>query len=129
MTLRDAETIAAGIDIDTSAGWNLRAALLISTDGGYPWASAPDVDGLLARAVDLGLMFDGGGLTQLGREVAEQLRPLPWHWDEMDSGGVYLIRPNSSALQLRGALLGEAERIAALLTKADADEAKRYRTG
>jgi broad specificity phosphatase PhoE len=94
---------------------------------------------LLARIVDLGFMFDGGGLTPLGREVAERLRPSSWRADQIGAS-IALIRPDGSVLELAISprdrtyqtarrLFEEAERIADLLTKADAEEAKRYRTG
>lgn len=131
MTTPTAADIAAQIDTTTVAGHNLRAMLLRRLDGDAWRPDDGERDAYRAGrdlADALGLVDLDLLLTRLGREVAERLRPEPWHGEEMDSG-VYLVRPNTSALQLRGALIGEVERIAALLTADDLRAAKAYKVG
>jgi hypothetical protein len=79
---QEAAAVAARIDISTSAGHNLLALLLLLL-GGDDW-SGTDIDcGLVAygHAERQGLVKPFGNpdpLTELGRKVAELLRPKPW---------------------------------------------------
>jgi hypothetical protein len=121
-----ATEIAEQIDLTTAEGHNVRAFLLRGLNG----ERRLDTDVLEIKAFfaadDLGLLTEPPvrELNLLGREVAEILRPAPWRSRESDA--VYLIRPNTSALQLRGALIGEAELIARLLTEHDMRAATNY---
>jgi hypothetical protein len=129
LTKTDAETIAASIDLATTAGHNLRALLLRLADGD-PWRGDARGSSRAAseRGAALGLLdvVHAFALTPLGREVAERLRPVPWTSPGTNYG--WLVDPSGeTAGQLDRADV--AEHIAELLTKADAEEAKGYRTG
>ncbi len=112
--LAQVSAVVAAIDISTMAGWNLRALLLrlLCGEPVYDYDRDPPEtdkasDIAIADAVRRQLVGSTGyglELTPLGREVAERMRPEPWLSKEQDA--VYVIRPNTSALQLRGALVG-----------------------
>jgi hypothetical protein len=142
---KDAAAIAAEIDLATVTGWNLRALLLKLLDGddwrGYDWEDvAPHHTrprpSAAARheAADLRLLEPGSvDLTPLGREVLERLRPVPWRcrsYKAASWGGVlvtdYEVAQGDRVIPMT-ATQADAERIASLLTKADAEEAKRYK--
>jgi hypothetical protein len=111
---------------------------------GEPWNENTSLHDAMDRITRGGLAgyplagneFGEGGLTPLGREVAEMLRPKPWQPEQIGAW-VALVRPDGSALEFAKALtegvamfqFGEATRIAALLTADDLRTAKRYRTG
>jgi hypothetical protein len=126
-----AATIAASLDIATVAGWNLRALLLRLLDGDTRM-SGPDSRTLYA-ARDLYLIQNDSNpivATPLGREVAERLRPKPW--TASGCAGEWICDSNGHPVAQVHDDLGEhpdlGERIADLLTTADAEEAKRYKT-
>jgi hypothetical protein len=140
MTTQDAAEIAASIDLATTAGWNLRALLLRLLDGdgwrvpGREHAVGGGVLDMLTECVHAGLvdypnLHSTPGLTPLGREVAERLRPVPWRVDgfigDGDEEWAVSCGDLPRALCRDGA---DAERIAALLTRDDLEAAKRYRT-
>jgi hypothetical protein len=128
----DAASIVAKIDTTTVEGWNLRALLLRLLDG-----DAWNEDILILDAMDAitrrgfaayplaGNEFGEGGLTPLGREVAERLRPVPW---TAKAGAHGWWVSNFHRCIARGLEQADAERIAALLTQDDLRAAKTYRT-
>jgi hypothetical protein len=123
-----AADIASGIDPSTVAGHNLRALLLRLLDED-DWR-APYRDACVRASVlacDRGLMYDDRDeLTPLGREVAEQMRPVPWTTRPGGYGGEMLVDPDGATRAVHpGASL--AMRIAALLTADDLRAAKSYR--
>jgi hypothetical protein len=134
----DAATIAASIDVSTDAGWNLRALLLRLLDRD----DSQDVgrsDVAAYRAADaLGLVYltEGGPcLCRLGGEVAERLRPAPWRVEGPFAAADGTAEEEWSVTgvdELPIAICferGSASRIADLLTKADAEDAKQYKPG
>jgi hypothetical protein len=143
-TTQDAATIAASIDLASVAGHNLRALLLRLADG-EEWNAdvlLVEVIGELERLSLGGRPFTGAharGLTPLGREVAELLRPVPWGVGETDvADPSQSVAPNYVPCLLTptgdesGVFAEDAptvvHRIAALLTRDDLDAAKTYRT-
>jgi hypothetical protein len=129
----DSASIVAKIDLASVAGWNLRALLLRLLDGedwqerATIWDARAALDSVRAG---LGVWRDAGtdvGLTPLGREVAERLRPFPW--GAGGQHGDWLIEPGGGATGI-GQITGGAlvARIAALLTQDDLRAAKTYRT-
>ena len=132
----DAATIAASIDLGSVAGHNLRALLLRLLDGDEQesihahcseyWAAEDDADAL---AVGLGLSVPPVGaqsLTILGRDVAEQLRPVQWRVE--GEGASWALYGDGEASRLNFAPQPLPDRIAALLTADDLARAKAYRT-
>jgi hypothetical protein len=120
----DPATIAAGIDLATVAGHNLRALLLRLLDG-EPWNENTPLIATLEQAFSLGLAtpYD---VTPLGREVAEQLRPEPWRVGTSDAG--LAVVDASGAMRCACEEMAVAIRIAALLTADDLAQAKAYRS-
>jgi hypothetical protein len=145
MSTQDADTIAARIDTATAAGWNLRALLLrlLGGDAGYRMGDGSGAAIREATAMGLGFWPPARdtleaaiqppfALTTLGREVAERLRPEPWravalHHAELETGP-YRVSRRSHYIASCGRKF-DAERIADLLTKADAEDAKQYKPG
>jgi hypothetical protein len=143
MSTQDAASIAASIDVSTTAGWNLRALLLRMADGqdwrAVPWGSAawarqrgtrqPDNEALLL-ADDMGLAIGRDPapehLTPLGREVAERMRPKPWTTKPGGYGGEMLVDPEGFTKVVHPGI-ALAMRCADLLTRDDLDKAKTYR--
>jgi hypothetical protein len=126
----DPATIAAGIDLATVAGHNLRALLLRLLDG-EPWPGR-DCEGLwtkLHAGFALLVEYDGDtvDLAPLGREVAERLRPRPW-----GSWGSGIYHPTAATSRETPWAIcpepGSSTRIAALLTVDDLAQAKAYRS-
>jgi hypothetical protein len=140
MSTQDAATIAASVVVTTTEGRNLRACLLrrLDQEFAYDYDTDPGdaeeaCDAAYAMAYDLGLVsaMEQTDLTPLGREVAELLRPEPWRvLSETDDGWTeWVVAKTEWDAEYATCSEPGARRIADLLTKADADEAKRYRTG
>jgi hypothetical protein len=133
MTTQDAEAIVASIDIATTEGLSLRALLLRAADGDESDEVGGPEDAAMDDAAGRWLIYPNCAiaLTPLGREVAERLRPEPWHVRNTEPGGWHEVV--CDGLPRWDSILCEqkarAEHIADLLTKADAEEAKRYRIG
>lgn len=126
-----AAEIAASIDTSTTEGHNLRALLLRLFDGNIPGASPPAM-AAIAAARAAGFWGDLG-LTTLGREVAELLRPRPWRAKPthvqfyLDTYMGELFGPDGEReAEFHDA--ADANRAADLLTRDDLDKAKQYRT-
>jgi hypothetical protein len=133
MSTQGAAEIAANIDLATAAGWNLRA-LLLRLAGGEHWNENTPLRDAMDRITRIGLAgyplagneFGEGGLTPLGREVAERMRPVPWRVLCVGSDGWAVTRPGEHWANCT--VHSVAERIAALLTRDDIEAAKCYRT-
>jgi hypothetical protein len=121
-----ASEIVEQIDLATAEGWNLRAMLLRGLAGKHIRDRGNADVAACVEAEALGLIETSFhvSLTDLGREVAEILRPKPWSVPDQ----LWLYdSDNWPAAKFEGSAL--ARRVAELLTADDMRAATNYKDG